>query len=126
MNLKRLYSKIPLLYSTGFFAKSLILLDSILHEETNFLSRAHLEDMKSLALGKPPKGLQYLWEVFIILIGETPLRVTTADCRQQVDYVTKIRGLLVKKELLNTMNNLDKYTIPVKVNYIYIYIYRHY
>lgn len=71
-HIKQLLNKLPALFEYGFFLNALQMLDSILFSNDLFMSRSHLEDIKSIK--KLTEPMNNLFNAFLILLNEKPLR----------------------------------------------------
>jgi hypothetical protein len=78
--------KIPLLFDGGFFSPYLKMLDCILFQESNFISRYHIEEIK--AINKPGKTVQYVIQAFCMLTGIKPLRKGRPNGTLEIDYTS--------------------------------------
>lgn len=72
MNIKQLLSKLPVLYEYGFFLNSLIMIDNILYSDDSFMSRSHLEDIKTIK--KITEPMNHLFNAFLSLLKVKPIR----------------------------------------------------
>ena len=67
-----LNKKIPFLYEGGFFSPYVRMIDRILMQEKNFLSKYQIEDIKSVL--KPNKTMISIIQGFCTLLGIKPQR----------------------------------------------------
>ncbi|CDW75554.1 UNKNOWN [Stylonychia lemnae] len=108
-NFELLNKKVPLLYEGGFFSPYIKMLDRILIQEKCFLSKYHLDEIKSII--KPNKNLSQYVQAFCKLVGIKPIRKGLPNGSLEIDYFTPFQQVVKGNKLQTFLNNFNKLTI---------------
>lgn len=113
-NSDSMFRKLSFFYELGgFFSPHLQTLDYILHEELNFVSKYHVEELKKLF--KPHKIVRQIVAAFCILTNIKPKRKGKANGGVEVDYFGAFQTLLINQNnFLVFLKNLNKYSFKAE------------
>jgi len=108
-----LSKKIPLLYEGGFFSPYLKMLDRILIQEKQFISRYHLEEIKAIV--KPSKLIKLIIQAFCMLVGVKPVRRGLPNGVLEIDYFQPFQQLSKANKLHSLINDTNKVIIKGEI-----------
>jgi len=112
-NSDSMFRKLSFFYeSGGFFSPHIHVLDILLHEEANFISKYHIEELKKVV--KPLKIVKQIIAAFCIL---TDVKVKNKGCANGgviVDYFSAFQSLLINhNNFLVFLKNINKYSFKI-------------
>ena len=85
------------------------MLDRILMQEKSFLSKYHLEEIRTII--KPKANMLQIVQAFCILTGIKPNRKGLPDGTLDIDYFSPFMQIAKGNKLQNFLNSFNKLTI---------------
>jgi len=84
-------------------------LDCLHYEETNFLNKYHIEDLKTIL--HPTNVIKDVVKSFCVLMDIKPKRKGKALGDVEVDYFGSFKSLIVNNKLISFIKNSNKYAL---------------
>ena len=113
---QKMYKRVPILYENNIFSKYFLMLDDILHSESNaseqgtnfcpFMTKEQLNDIKKLKIEN--EYTQSISKVACVILGEKPERKADAKGEIKPLYLQKIKLLAINGSLVKLMRNVNK------------------
>lgn len=107
-------NKISFFYeSGGLYSPHLHILDMLLHEESNFVSKCHVEELKKIF--KPHRIVKLIVKAFCILTGIKAKRKGKPSGGVIVDYFQAFQTLMINQNnFLAFLKNINKYSFKTE------------
>ena len=111
---EKIYAKIPNIYENNIFSKYFLMLDDILNSKCDnygnpfipFLTKDHLNYIKNIKKDIPV--VQSICKVLCTICDITPERYSTAKGEVKIQYLDKIKKLIINNKLQKLMRSVNK------------------
>ena len=112
-NSDSMFRKLSFFYeSGGFFSPHLQMLDYFLHDDLNFISKYHVDELKKIF--KPHKIVKQIISAFWALTDVKPKRIGKPNGGVVIDYFSAFQSLIISSNnFFMFLKNINKYAFKI-------------